>query len=87
MPNVGNHYSPVSLPARDPRADDAATMWPYLHLRTYASLDPGILDLNPLLAATAPISWGALLGALPESSTTSLLAKACHANSCLQPSA
>ena len=50
-------------------------------------MDPGTLDLDCLLAATAAISWGALLGMLPESTTTSLLAKAHHANIHLQPSA
>ena len=60
---------------------------PYLRSGAAAAPDSGALDLDRLLAATAPVSWGALLGVLPESTTTSLLAKARHANRHLQPSA
>jgi len=38
------------------------------------------LDIHKLLASTAPVSWGALLGTLPATITQSLLEEAKQAN-------
>lgn len=59
-------------------SQDAAR--PYLRASVRTSLDAATLDLDRLLAATAPVSWGALLCVLPEDTTSTLLAKARRAN-------